>query len=131
MSFISINKIIPFGTGLSMLAIRVFFFSFFINEIYRPGNNCTYANARFSTDFSHYVLTCTGPDPTTVEIYNREHKKIYSWQTNEYLRHRVKNRLQPTHKIVNVRVNGYVLRARMALPPGFNESLSYPMIVQV
>ncbi|XP_043288116.1 venom dipeptidyl peptidase 4-like [Venturia canescens] len=95
------------------------------------GNNCTYVSVSFSKDASNYALLCLGPDPPTVEIYNDEHKKTHTWENNEILREKLKKRSSVSIKIVDIPVNGYTSKAKMILPPGFNESQKYPMIVQV
>lgn len=37
----------------------------------KDGNHCLYNSAVFSTDNSHYVLTCAGPGVPDIRIYNK------------------------------------------------------------
>lgn len=37
----------------------------------RDGSRCLYNSAKFSTDNSHYVLTCAGPGVPDISIYNK------------------------------------------------------------
>ncbi|XP_046746461.1 venom dipeptidyl peptidase 4-like [Diprion similis] len=97
------------------------------------GNNCLYATASFSYDFSHYALTCSGPDPVTVRIYNSSHEQVLSWDDNEVLRASISHVLKPIIKDFYVTVNGYDAKVRLRLPPQFNESdthTKYPMLVE-
>ncbi|XP_046425716.1 venom dipeptidyl peptidase 4-like [Neodiprion fabricii] len=96
------------------------------------GNNCLYAAASFSSDFSHYVVTCSGPDPVTVRVYNSSHEQVLSWQENETLRAKISLVLKPVIKDFYVTVNGYNAKVRLRLPPQLDESdtdTKYPMLV--
>lgn len=95
------------------------------------GNKCTYATASFSSQRSHYALTCSGPDPATVTIYNATHYPILIWHTNKNTRLRLSQRLIPQRKDFKINVNGYDSRVRLLLPPDFDESKSYPLLVFV
>ncbi|XP_011154777.2 venom dipeptidyl peptidase 4 isoform X1 [Harpegnathos saltator] len=96
------------------------------------GNKCAYATASFSSRMSHYALICLGPDPLTVTIHDTEdNRQIMTWQGNNLIRSMLSLRLMPLQKNFNVTVNGYDCRVRLFLPPDFDETQSYPMLVYV
>lgn len=101
-------------------------------EVLTPeGNRCSYTDVVFSPLKSHYVLTCFGPDPAFVSIFNSEHQRVFQWQDNLHVRRRLAGRILPNVKNLSVRVNGYDCRVRLVLPYEFDETKSYPMLVNV
>ncbi|KAH0946793.1 hypothetical protein HN011_002560 [Eciton burchellii] len=101
-------------------------------ELLTPeGNKCTYVGASFSKLRSYYALTCLGPDPATVKIYNNDHQFVLSWTDNAIVRDLLTERLIPQQRDFNITVNGYDSRVRLFLPPDFNENESYPLLVHV
>ncbi|KAK2581827.1 hypothetical protein KPH14_002294 [Odynerus spinipes] len=101
------------------------------NVLTPEGNFCTYADAIFSLLRSYYVLTCQGPDPVSVSIFNSDHQKVYTWQDNLSLRSKLAERELPLVKNLHVRVNGYESKVKLFLPHNFDETKSYPMLVNV
>ncbi|XP_046814896.1 venom dipeptidyl peptidase 4 [Vespa crabro] len=101
------------------------------NVLTPEGNACTYADAIFSPFGQHYVLICQGPDPMIVGIFDNNHKKVYSWENNLSLRSKLARRELPLVKDLYVRANGYESKVRLFLPHNFDESKSYPMLVNV
>ncbi|XP_076242870.1 venom dipeptidyl peptidase 4 isoform X2 [Calliopsis andreniformis] len=95
------------------------------------GNPCTYAHAYFSSDSSYYVLTCSGPDPTTTAIFDANHELLYSWEDNQILRRKLTRRKQPMVENLRIKVNGYNSNVRLYLPPDFDERKSYPLLINV
>ncbi|KAG7207518.1 hypothetical protein KM043_009149 [Ampulex compressa] len=95
------------------------------------GNNCTYASAAFSKDKSHYVLSCSGPDPGIVKVLNLAQEELVVWEDNEEMRKKLSYRLQPRVKNTMVMVNGYDCKVRLLLPPNFDEKKSYPLLINV
>jgi dipeptidyl-peptidase-4 len=87
--------------------------------------------ASFSKLRSYYALTCLGPDPATVKIYNNDHQFVLSWTDNAIVRDLLTERLIPQQRDFNITVNGYDSRVRLFLPPDFNENESYPLLVHV
>ncbi|XP_034176529.2 venom dipeptidyl peptidase 4 isoform X2 [Osmia lignaria lignaria] len=92
------------------------------------GNLCRYAYAYFSTSASNYALSCSGPDPLTVRIFNANHKFLYPWEENRYLRGKLARRLRP---IVKMLVAKGETRVKLVLPADFDESKSYPLLINV
>ncbi|KAL0119761.1 hypothetical protein PUN28_007890 [Cardiocondyla obscurior] len=95
------------------------------------GNKCTYASAYFSPHRSYYAFTCSGPDPSTVTIRDEKHQLVTTWTTNEETRSLLALKLMPKRKDLNITVNGYNCRVRLLLPPDFDESKSYPLMVYI
>jgi len=95
------------------------------------GNKCTYVGASFSRLWSYYALTCLGPDPATVRIYNNDHQVVLNWTNNAMVRELLTERLIPQRRDFNITVNGYDSRVRLLLPHDFNENESYPLLVHV
>lgn len=101
-------------------------------ELLTPeGNKCTYATASFSRLRSYYALTCSGPDPATITIMDRNHQPILIWKTNLLIRQLLSQRLMPQQRNFNITVNGYDSRVRLLLPPNFDENKSYPLLVNI
>lgn len=102
------------------------------------GNDCIYASASFSKDFSHYVLTCSGPDPSFASIYKTEgRQELTKWEENGELRTRLAKKDIPQIKVFHVPVTGgFQGVVRMTLPNGIDfegndERTKYPMLVRV
>lgn len=95
------------------------------------GNLCTYATASFSKRRSHYALTCSGPDPVSVTIFNANHSRLLLWEDNPELREKLAERTQPLTKNLYVKANGYYSNVRLLLPPDFDETKSYPLLINV
>ncbi|XP_014238401.1 venom dipeptidyl peptidase 4 isoform X1 [Trichogramma pretiosum] len=95
------------------------------------GNNCTYVSVSFSTDFSHYALSCLGPDPATTRIFDYERKELHTWSANRLVRDMISKRLAPRVKDLYVESAGFNAKVRLLLPPDFDASNKYPMLVNV
>lgn len=99
------------------------------------GRACLYASASFSTDLSHLALTCSGPDPPHVSLYETgSDSPLVVWETNESLRQKIEGRDLP--EILDTEVDvpeGFRAKARLWLPPGADTSgvTKYPMLVYV
>jgi dipeptidyl-peptidase-4 len=103
------------------------------------GNKCTYAITTFSTDLSHYALTCNGPDVSFTNIYKTDaDEKIMIWRTNENLRNSLEAYELPKIKIFHVTVGGkFQAPVKMLYPPeidldnlgGITEK--YPLLIRV
>ncbi|OXU21775.1 hypothetical protein TSAR_010761 [Trichomalopsis sarcophagae] len=96
------------------------------------GNTCKYVSSvAFSKDFSNYVLTCSGPDPATVRIYDLEGKELFTWADSRVLRLMIANRVLPQQRNLEVESNGFNARVRLLLPQDFDPAKKYPMLVNV
>jgi len=103
-------------------------------EIYDVDNvECESASATFSKSFSFYTISCNGPNPIYTQIYeSATYKKVIDWELNTEYRANLNKKLRPTYRFINVALaDGSTGIAKLALPPNFNESRKYPMIVVV
>ncbi|XP_058801114.1 venom dipeptidyl peptidase 4-like [Phymastichus coffea] len=95
------------------------------------GNECQFVSSvSFSPNHLRYVLTCAGPDPATIEVYEAKHK-MFSWLRNDEIRRRFAERTKS--RVINLYVESHGLnsKVRMTLPEDFNENKKYPMLVTV
>jgi dipeptidyl-peptidase 4 len=95
--------------------------------------------ASFSKDFSHYAMTCSGPDPQYTKIKKISgYEDLTVWETNSDLRERLKKYYLPKTMIFSVPIEGTSFKAavKMQLPSKINFENSgsqekYPMLVRV
>ncbi|KAL7739498.1 hypothetical protein ACLKA6_003943 [Drosophila palustris] len=103
-------------------------------ELYDEDNaECLSASATFSKSFSFYTISCNGPNPSYTQIYeSATWKKVIDWEMNTNYRANLKSKLRPSYRFINVQLaDGSTGKAKLALPPNFDESKKYPMIVVV
>lgn len=101
------------------------------NVITPEGKVCTYVYPYFSPNASYYTLTCTGPNPSFVVVFDSSQNPLYSWEENRSLRRKLASRRQPLVKNFDIRVNGYDSKVRLYLPPDFDQTKSYPLLINV
>nr|XP_019551015.2 venom dipeptidyl peptidase 4 [Aedes albopictus]XP_019551016.2 venom dipeptidyl peptidase 4 [Aedes albopictus]XP_029714807.1 venom dipeptidyl peptidase 4 [Aedes albopictus] len=100
---------------------------------------CNYASISFSTDFSYFAATCSGPTPSYTQIYRTEGQQLIAdWETNEQLRTKLAPYKETQVRFLKVPVHGgFEASVRLYLPPEIdfenpaNNKETYPMIVQV
>lgn len=85
----------------------------------------------FSTDFSHYALTCSGPDPSVIIIYDLEGRENFVWNANPELRAMLKAKVLPKQMDEIVTANGFDARVRLLLPDDFDPNKKYPLLLNV
>ncbi|XP_058801834.1 venom dipeptidyl peptidase 4-like isoform X2 [Phymastichus coffea] len=97
------------------------------------GNACRYANSiSFSTNLSHYVLTCAGPDPATIRVYDLDGShELYTWSRNDRLREVLATRIMPKQMDLYIESHGFDAKVRMLVPPDLDKSKKYPMLINV
>ncbi|XP_060517123.1 venom dipeptidyl peptidase 4-like isoform X2 [Cylas formicarius] len=98
------------------------------------GENCKYASAAFSTQFSSIVKVCRGPHPiyVTIESLKQAETETIIWQNNAAVRERLAAKLRPTIQDLRVLVDGkFTVRVRMLLPPNLDVKLKHPALVLV
>ncbi|RZC37564.1 C05D11.1-like, partial [Asbolus verrucosus] len=96
-------------------------------------NECLYNIAEFSTDSSHYVLNCAGPNVPTVAIHSLD-RKIMDWDQNEELQKLTANkRIPKAHRMTFEVEGGFKAQVLLRLPPDLDTSgnTKYPMLVNV
>ncbi|XP_050596155.1 venom dipeptidyl peptidase 4 isoform X3 [Bombus affinis] len=97
-------------------------------------NRCLYNTAKFSTDHSHYVLTCAGPGVPDIVIYNKDSSKLLAWEENEAVSEIIAEKSQPVVRRYKVPVpGGFEARVRLLIPPNADLSgaTKYPMLIFV
>lgn len=94
---------------------------------------CLHNSAKFSEDSSYYVLNCAGPGVPEIAFYSsRDRKLVARWENNGKIVEFVKNKALPKIIRFNVTVDGgYKAQVSLRLPPNMDESVKYPMIVNV
>ncbi|XP_050307457.1 venom dipeptidyl peptidase 4 [Anthonomus grandis grandis] len=94
---------------------------------------CKRTSASFNKNFSHFIKTCTGPNPYYVVVQSlTDETDFYLWTNNAWLREDLGKKLRPTIKDLKVKLeSNFEARVRMLLPPNLNESNVYPAIVHV
>lgn len=97
------------------------------------GVACRSASATFSKAFSYYTLSCNGPNPVYVGIYEATgNTRLVEWEPNTEYRAKIELKQRPTYRFLNVTLaDGSIGFAKLALPPNFNEARKYPLIVVV
>ncbi|KXJ68756.1 hypothetical protein RP20_CCG001851 [Aedes albopictus] len=100
---------------------------------------CNYASISFSTDFSYFAATCSGPTPSYTQIYRTEGQQLIAdWEINEQLRTKLATYKETQVRFLKVPVHRrFKASVRLHLPPEIdfenpdNNQATYPMIVQV
>ncbi|XP_030377512.1 venom dipeptidyl peptidase 4 [Scaptodrosophila lebanonensis] len=97
------------------------------------GAACRMASASFSKDYSYYTILCSGPNPTYSRIYSASTQALVSdWEPNTAYRVKLEAKLRPSYRFLNVTLaDGSIGYAKLALPPNFDESKKYPLLVLV
>ncbi|XP_065080121.1 venom dipeptidyl peptidase 4 [Ochlerotatus camptorhynchus] len=101
--------------------------------------SCNYASVSFSTDFSYFAATCSGPTPSYSQIYRTDDlQHMADWEMNEALRTKLTAYKETKVRFLKVPVaGGYKASVRLYLPPEIdfenlaNNNEKHPMIVQV
>ncbi|XP_077574654.1 dipeptidyl peptidase 4-like [Stigmatopora nigra] len=96
------------------------------------GENCQYNSADFSHNSSFYLMRCGGPGiPYTSLIDNREGKELSLLEDNKIFTQLISQVQMPTMRRGTIKVAGYNLWYQMFLPPDFDESKKYPLLIDV
>nr|XP_008117198.1 PREDICTED: prolyl endopeptidase FAP [Anolis carolinensis] len=93
---------------------------------------CQYYGARFSYNANYYALLCYGPGMPISTIYeNRYDREIKVLEDNRDLDTALQKIRMPTVEIDKFEVDGITLWYKMLLPPRFDKSKKYPLLIQV
>uniref|UniRef100_A0A1A9V199 Venom dipeptidyl peptidase 4 n=1 Tax=Glossina austeni TaxID=7395 RepID=A0A1A9V199_GLOAU len=94
---------------------------------------CRSASASFSKNFTYFMATCAGPNPSYSKIIRTENKTVVAgWELNTDFLEKLSKKLRPTIKYMNVTLaDGSQGIARLSLPPNLDEKKKYPLIVFV
>ncbi|XP_042326442.1 prolyl endopeptidase FAP isoform X4 [Sceloporus undulatus] len=93
---------------------------------------CQYYAARFSYNANYYALICYGPGIPISTIYeNRYDREIKVLEDNRDLEAALQKIRMPTVEINKFEVDDITLWYKMYLPPKFDKSKKYPLLIQV
>ncbi|XP_077470428.1 dipeptidyl peptidase 4-like [Stigmatopora argus] len=96
------------------------------------GENCQYNSADFSHNSSFYLMRCGGPGiPYSSLIDNREGKELSVLEDNIIFTQLISQVQMPTMRRGTIKIAGYKLWYQMFLPPDFDESKKYPLLIDV
>lgn len=95
-------------------------------------SKCLHSSAKFSKDFSYYVLNCAGPGVPEITLYDADGVKIETWENNKILVEMLRGKALPETKRFTFEVaDGFQAQVSLKLPPNLNTSVKYPMLVNV
>uniref|UniRef100_A0A3P9MPR4 Uncharacterized protein n=1 Tax=Oryzias latipes TaxID=8090 RepID=A0A3P9MPR4_ORYLA len=94
--------------------------------------HCEYNSASFSHNASFYLLSCNGPDiPYQALVDTRSNTLVKDLEENNAFRNETSKISMPTVRQGTIKVDKYNLWYTMLLPPGFDESKTYPLLIDV
>ncbi|XP_061908140.1 dipeptidyl peptidase 4-like isoform X1 [Entelurus aequoreus] len=95
-------------------------------------DNCQSNSAYFSHNASFYLMSCRGPGvPYSSLVDNRDGTELKRLEDNKEFIQLISHIQMPTMRRGTVKVAGYNLWYQMFLPPGFDESKKYPLLLDV
>ncbi|KAK9869862.1 hypothetical protein WA026_003587 [Henosepilachna vigintioctopunctata] len=95
---------------------------------------CLFNSAEFSKDFSHYSLTCGGPDIPFVSILSKDKEEVIRWESNAELRKFIKSRDLPVVQRLQFNVSDEcTAQVTLQLPRNYDSSgnVKYPLLINV
>ncbi|XP_037552682.1 dipeptidyl peptidase 4 [Nematolebias whitei] len=95
-------------------------------------SDCEYNSAYFSHNASYYHLSCSGPDiPKYFLMDTRSNTQIKPLEENKVFKDLISQIAMPTIRRGTIKLDKYNLWYQMVLPPGFDESKKYPLLIDV
>ncbi|XP_040888712.1 dipeptidyl peptidase 4-like [Toxotes jaculatrix] len=96
------------------------------------GEECQYNSAYFSHNASFYRMSCSGPGvPFHSLMNNTNNKELKPLEDNKAFSNLISNIHMPTMYRDSITLGGYNLWFQMFLPPGFDKSKKYPLLIDV
>uniref|UniRef100_A0A8C0BY01 Dipeptidyl peptidase 4 n=1 Tax=Buteo japonicus TaxID=224669 RepID=A0A8C0BY01_9AVES len=93
---------------------------------------CQYYSVSFSKDAQYYQLDCHGPGLPISTLHRSSDDRVLRYlENNTQLENSLKDIQMPSKKIGSIRVGGYNLWYQMILPPHFDSSKKYPLLLDV
>uniref|UniRef100_A0A8B9PGT9 Dipeptidyl peptidase 4 n=1 Tax=Apteryx owenii TaxID=8824 RepID=A0A8B9PGT9_APTOW len=93
---------------------------------------CQYYSVSFSEDAQYYQLDCYGPGlPMSTLHRSSDDNVIRNLENNTELDNSLKDIQMPSKKFGSISVGGYDLWYQMILPPHFDSSKKYPLLLDV
>ncbi|XP_061669331.1 dipeptidyl peptidase 4-like isoform X3 [Syngnathoides biaculeatus] len=95
-------------------------------------DNCQYNSAYFSHNARFYLMSCNGPGiPFSSLMDNKEGKELKRLEDNSKFSQLISDIQMPTMRRGTLKIAGYKLWYQMFLPPGFDDSKKYPLLLDV
>uniref|UniRef100_V9KA33 Dipeptidyl peptidase 4-like protein n=1 Tax=Callorhinchus milii TaxID=7868 RepID=V9KA33_CALMI len=95
-------------------------------------NRGQYYSAYFSKSAKYYVLYCYGPGVPSVKLYNAStDQEIKTLEDNKELEDELRKIQIPTKVLKSLQLDGTKYWYQMFLPPNFDESKKYPLLIDV
>ncbi|XP_053170599.1 dipeptidyl peptidase 4-like [Scomber japonicus] len=96
------------------------------------GEECQYNSAYFSHDASFYRMSCSGPGTPRYTLMNNKNDNVVKvFEDNHEFNNLIADIHMPTMERGTIKVAGYNLWYQMFLPPGFDRSKKYPLLIDV
>uniref|UniRef100_UPI00398F6DD1 dipeptidyl peptidase 4 n=1 Tax=Pristiophorus japonicus TaxID=55135 RepID=UPI00398F6DD1 len=93
---------------------------------------CQYYSAHFSRNALYYVLSCYGPGIPIFAIYSTTNDKVVkTLEDNKELEENLQTLQMPTKVLKSLELDGTKYWYQMILPPHFDESKKYPLLIDV
>ncbi|NXN69773.1 DPP4 peptidase, partial [Himantopus himantopus] len=93
---------------------------------------CQYYSVSFSKDAQYYQLDCRGPGLPVSTLHRSSDDQVLRYlENNTELENSLKDIQMPSKKIDSISVAGYNLWYQMILPPHFDSSKKYPLLLDV
>ncbi|KAM4697399.1 dipeptidyl peptidase 4 [Rhinophrynus dorsalis] len=97
----------------------------------RP-ERCQHYSTYFSKNSKYYALNCNGPGLPIFTLYNSsEDKEMHIMEDNEDLELLLTEVQMPTKENKSISLNGFDLWYQMTLPPHFDKTKKYPLLIDV
>ncbi|XP_041637624.1 dipeptidyl peptidase 4 [Cheilinus undulatus] len=94
--------------------------------------DCHYNSALFSHEASYYRMSCSGPGIPFHALWdNTKNKEILVLEDNTDFTTRIQEIEMPTMRRDTIKLGGKDLWYQMYLPPGFDSSKKYPLLIDV
>ncbi|XP_075009993.1 dipeptidyl peptidase 4-like [Calonectris borealis] len=93
---------------------------------------CQYYSVSFSKDTQYYQLDCRGPGLPVSTLHRSSDDRVLRYlENNTELENSLKDIQMPSKKIGSISVGEYNLWYQMILPPHFDSSKKYPLLLDV
>uniref|UniRef100_A0A7M4FLV5 Dipeptidyl peptidase 4 n=1 Tax=Crocodylus porosus TaxID=8502 RepID=A0A7M4FLV5_CROPO len=93
---------------------------------------CQYYSTSFSQNAQYYLLNCFGPGLPKCALHrSSDDQAIRNLENNTDLNNSLKDIQMPSKRVESINLNGNVFWYQMILPPHFDSSKKYPLLLDV